>query len=77
MVFFVKFPFSFLFVLQDGKVLVVPVQGFDVSLTHLELVEMYGNKFERLEVTTTVTSCCLKKGSYLLVHYIFFHISVL
>lgn len=31
---------------KQGRVLRVPVQGFDVSQTHLELVKMYGNTFE-------------------------------
>lgn len=62
----------FLFVLQEGYVLRVPTQGFDVSLTHLELVEKHGNKFERLEVTSTFPSCCMKKGSYCHYIYIFF-----
>lgn len=49
-----KFPLFFcLFVLQQGRVLRVPVQGFDVSQTHLQLVKMYDNTFERLEVTST------------------------
>ncbi|KAG0531255.1 hypothetical protein BDA96_04G007800 [Sorghum bicolor] len=31
---------------KQGRVLCVPVQGYDVSQTHLELVKMYGNTFE-------------------------------
>lgn len=69
---FCEIYFFFLFVLQEGYVLRVPTQGFDVSLTHLELVEKHGNKFERLEVTSTFPSCCMKKGSYCHYIYIFF-----